>query len=110
MTLRCKEGDLALIVHDERGCESNIGRVVEVRGPVMLNSRLELMCWLIRPTVEEPWCCEIGGRMYPLMVDWSSNMEHPDAWMIPLRLPEEDQDHEESLSEDEGIFVVVLDD
>jgi hypothetical protein len=26
MTLRCKEGDLALVLHDEPGGEPNIGR------------------------------------------------------------------------------------
>ncbi len=40
MTLRCTDGALALVVYDEPGCESNIGRVVEVRGPVQTNPGL----------------------------------------------------------------------
>jgi hypothetical protein len=32
MKLRCKHGDLAVIVGEYPGCEANIGRIVQVRG------------------------------------------------------------------------------
>jgi len=50
MTLRCKHGDLAVIVGEYPGCEANIGRIVQVRGPAHLSEQSgELLCWVIRP-------------------------------------------------------------
>ena len=49
MQLRCEDGDLAIVVGDFRGCEENIGRIVEVRGPVRINCRCALPCWLVNP-------------------------------------------------------------
>lgn len=39
MTLRCKHGDLAVIVGEYPGCEANIGRIVQVRGPSHLSEQ-----------------------------------------------------------------------
>ena len=36
MNLRCKDGDLAVVVGDFPGCEGNIGRIVQVKGPVRI--------------------------------------------------------------------------
>ncbi len=33
MGLKCKDGDMAVIVGDVPGCEGNVGRIVQVRGP-----------------------------------------------------------------------------
>jgi len=33
MKLRCKSGDLALVIHDEEICHQNIGKLVRVAGP-----------------------------------------------------------------------------
>ena len=49
MNYRCKDGDLAIVIQDEPICAGNVGKVVQVRGPIMLNSRLKLICWLIKP-------------------------------------------------------------
>ena len=85
MTLRCKEGDLALVIHDEPGCRSNIGRTVEVRGPVEINPRLGLHCWLIRPAgSNRSWRVENSGWILTQTVSWGSQIEHPDAWLLPI--------------------------
>jgi hypothetical protein len=48
MTLRCKDGDLAVIVGELPGCEANIGRIVQVRGPAQWSEQCgNLMCWVI---------------------------------------------------------------
>lgn len=91
MTLRCKEGDLALIVYDEPECAANIGKLVEVRGPLMFNSDYQKHCWLIRPVQEGTWRVERLGKVYDETVDWHHLVEHPDAWMMPIR-PSQDFD------------------
>ena len=86
MSPRCKAGDLALVVYDEPGCESNIGRVVEVRGPVQTNPKLGLPCWLIRPAGSSRYWRVVRGsapaRTEP--VSWKRRIEHPDAWLLPI--------------------------
>lgn len=88
MQLRCKEGDLALILHEEPGCESNIGRIVQVRGPMVIDSRA-LPCWLIKPVERQLWKVNDNGSISSEVVFWKSLIEHPDGWMVPLRPPEE---------------------
>ena len=39
MALRCKHGDLAVIVGEYPGCEANIGRIVRVSGPAHLSEQ-----------------------------------------------------------------------
>ena len=100
MQLRCKAGDLALIVHDEPGCESNIGRIVQVRGPMIVDSRA-LPCWLIKPVVRKLWKVNDNGSISSEIVYWKSYIEHPDCWMVPLRPPESDEQAGELQSEPE---------
>jgi hypothetical protein len=38
--LRCKEGDLAVVICDEPGCKINVGRMVTVSGPVKVHERV----------------------------------------------------------------------
>jgi hypothetical protein len=86
MSLRCKAGDLALVVYDEPGCRSNIGRAVEVRGPVEINPRIGLQCWLIRPAgSNRRWrVSDDSGWIQTETVSWKSRVEHPDAWLLPI--------------------------
>ena len=92
MNFRCKSGDLALVLYDEPCCSENIGKVVEVRGPVQRNSRLKLMCWLIKPINRQLWhCVRRSGEHYTAYVTWTRQLEHPDAWLLPLR-PEAGED------------------
>ena len=86
MTMRCKAGGIALVIYDEPQCVTNIGRIVEVRGPVSINSELELPCWLIKPVHRQLWkIVESTGRICTEIVTWESRVEHPDAWLLPLR-------------------------
>ncbi len=52
--LRCKEGDLAVVTHEEPGCEVNIGRMVTVCGPVKIHERFG-PTWLIQPVHPAMW-------------------------------------------------------
>ncbi len=86
MELKCKDGELALVVYDELGCEQNIGKVVRVSGPVEINSQLNLSYWLIQPLHQNPWkVITLKGELITQRVTWQSRIEHPDAWLIPLR-------------------------
>lgn len=52
----------------------------------MLNSRLKLMCWLIKPVNRQLWhCVRSRGDHYTSYVTWKKQMEHPDSWLLPLR-------------------------
>jgi len=109
MTLRCKAGDLALVVYDEPGCESNIGRAVEVRGPVSTNPRLDLPCWLIRPAGNSRHWRVIRGSApaRTQTVSWKSRIEHPDAWLLPIP-PLAESESEENVVREEREAELVL--
>jgi len=85
MQLRCKPGDLALVIHDEEICRQNIGKLVRVAGPLGYNRRLKKMCWLIEPVKAEPWQCitRKDGHQQRI-VTFANNMEHPDDWLLPI--------------------------
>ena len=86
MTLRCKEGDLALILYDEPGCESNIGRLVTGSGPARFNSQLKLRCWKILP-VRAGWLWYVPFFGGPPRIEFTTRdswIEIPDAWLWPI--------------------------
>lgn len=83
--LRCRPGDLALVVREEPGCERNIGRLIEVDGPLHHNQDLGLPCWLLRPVTSQPWCYTWDGQVFVKPIDWQDRIEIPDAWLIPVR-------------------------
>lgn len=86
MNTRCKPGDLAIILRDYGGCDSNVGRIVKVHGPVG-------MCdfwgpkWLIEATSPEPWYFTEWPAVLvtPGPMTLSDRIEHPDCWMQPIR-------------------------
>lgn len=83
--IRCKPGDLALVIHDIPECVKNVGRLVRVRGPLKLNRMYQLQCWLIEPVSGTDWYVD-----YYWEVRWCKdaahlNLEHPDEWLMPLR-------------------------
>lgn len=84
MRLRCTDGTLALVIHDTRRCVRNIGRVVQVRGPVQVNRCLRLPCWLVKPVTRAPYAVEYGRKLVAAPVYWKNRAEHPDAWLLPL--------------------------
>lgn len=94
MKLRCKEGDLAAVIYDTPPCAANIGRIVEVRGPVKHNFHLGLSCWLVKPVSSSPYIEESFhfNRVQAKVVDWQDKLEHPDAWLVPLPKLEDEGD------------------
>lgn len=84
MKLRCKAGDLAMIIRDEDGCEANIGKLVRVSGPVEMNDRAQ-QTWLIEPVKREClWSVSVRERTYQRKVMFASEIEHPDDWLLPI--------------------------
>lgn len=89
--LRCKEGDLAVVIREEPGCEINVGRTVTVSGPVKVHDQSG-PTWLIQPTHAGEWAVfrrAAGSVVFehpPLCM-----VEHPDRWLMPLRPPESDE-------------------
>ncbi len=86
MNLQCKPGDLAIITREDPGCEANIGRVVRVRGPIKIYGDVGAT-WLIASTTPEPWIYRVTDSN-ELHTDSTmpDDIEHPDAWMVPLRV------------------------
>ena len=85
MKLRCKSGDLALVIHDEKICHQNIGKLVRVAGPLGYNHRLKKMCWLIEPVKADLWQCVTPKvEHYQQVVHFTNNLEHPDDWLLPI--------------------------
>ena len=92
--LRCKDGDIAIIIKDEPLCEKNIGIIVQVRGPAQKNDECGLICWLIQPfnkkkllKVSYP-----SGEIKLERATWKSGIEHPDIWLLPIKPSGEDLD------------------
>lgn len=86
--LRCRENDLALVIQDTANCVSNLGRVVIVHGPVIRSfNSFGMLTWLIKPLHSVPWAVENHrhGIKMEMLVDWVDKIEHPDAWLVPLR-------------------------
>lgn len=94
MTLRCKHGDLAVIVGEYPGCEANIGRIVQVRGPAHLSEQCgELLCWVIRPITRKKMInLYIPDVLISERVTWKSDIKLPDCWLLPIRPPEDEKD------------------
>jgi hypothetical protein len=86
LNLRCREGDLALIIREEPGCEVNVGRVVRVGWPYRFD-RVRGPSWLIEPVVTGPWSYVSPGGGYVITrpITFADRIEHPDAWLLPLR-------------------------
>ena len=90
MNLRCKDGDMAVIVGDVRGCEGNIGRVVQVRGPT--SQIVGYICWHIKPLDHRKILVrEFNGDIVNEKVFWKSKIHHPDCFLLPIRPPEDDK-------------------
>ena len=94
MTLRCKHGDLAVIVGEYPGCESNIGRIVQVRGPAVVTEQSDgLLSWIIKPVSRAKMInLYIPDILVSEHVTWQKEIRHPDCWLIPIRPPEDDVD------------------
>jgi hypothetical protein len=84
MNLRCKPGDIAMITWDHEGCYDNIGRLVEVGGPIRIEGGVPK--WWIKPVTPEMYkCIDVDGSVCTESVGWKSKVVHPDSWMQPIR-------------------------
>jgi hypothetical protein len=93
MVLRCKDGDLAIIVGELPGCEANIGRIVQVRGPAEPDEQFGgLMVWVIRPISSKKMInLYTPNVLISERVTWKSNIKLADCWLIPIRPPQQDK-------------------
>ena len=89
MVLRCKDGDLAVIVGELPGCEANIGRIVQVRGPAHISEQCgDLLCWVIKPIDRKKMLIlYIPDILVSDYVTWRMDIKLPDRWLIPIRPP-----------------------
>ena len=88
MKLRCKDGDIAVITWDHPDCLENIGRLVQVRGPLKIED--EVAYWRIHPVTPQLYAFrELDDTLARDRVTWSSRIQHPDRWMIPIEPDEE---------------------
>jgi hypothetical protein len=86
--LRCKDGDIAVITWDHPDCLENIGRLVQVRGPLKIED--EVAYWRIQPVTPLLYAFrELDDTLARDRVTWSSRIQHPDRWMIPIEPDEE---------------------
>lgn len=108
MELRCREGELALIIREEPGCECNIGRTVTVHGPLEFRPGRG-MTWLIEPVANDPWTVRNfrGHVLWTGPVTLEHWVEHPDDWLLPIRPENESgrliQEAETHLVVEEGV-------
>ncbi len=85
MKLRCKPGDLAIVIRDDVGYEANLGRFVRVSGPVETDRR-GMRTWLIEPVDARVWAVGPPGAVPTYMtVRFRDLVEHPDQWLLPVR-------------------------
>jgi hypothetical protein len=96
--LRCKDGDIAVITWDLPDCLENIGRLVQVRGPLKIEDKVAY--WRIQPVTPQLYAFrELDDTLARDRVTWSSRIQHPDRWMIPIG------PYEELKGTDEGVML-----
>jgi hypothetical protein len=81
---RCKDGELALVIHDIPECAENIGRIVLLSGPLTLNREHRKQCWLVEPVVKRLYAFECEGAVRRRVVLFRDLVEHPDDWLMPI--------------------------
>ena len=85
MMLRCKPGDIAIIINDDDGCEGNIGRFVKVCDP-KVHMGVYGYCWTIVPLSSEGlYIIENGKLELTPNIQLNDNILHPDKWLKPIR-------------------------
>lgn len=86
--LRCRPGDLAVIVQDEPECRASIGQIVRVVGKYTPLRRSSMFYWLVEPQSSTPSAVLVVGSERDdrtLVYDNRPRM-HQDAWLRPLRV------------------------
>jgi len=81
--MKCKHGDLAIIVDDFVGCEGNIGLIVRVIGPAKIVNCMH--CWQVVPMTGQPmWLLDYWDAYEETITDKLKAI-HPDKWLRPIR-------------------------
>lgn len=83
MRTRCKVGDLAVIIEEEPGLETNIGRVAWVHEGPYLDGEYGPV-FVIKPASNGPLGCLCRDGSVSFSAERSY---HPDAWMFPVWRP-----------------------
>ena len=84
--LRCRDGDIAIIIKDTAICSANVGRLVRVRGPASILFRSQMPGWRIKPLHRRRLSIEdMDGRFTRELVSWDTCIFHEDAWLLPIR-------------------------
>ena len=89
MTDRCRLGDIAIIIHDNPGCEANLGRVVHVCGPRKVSPTRGTV-WRIKPVIGRT-ITYLDDASNTIMRGKAVGIEHDDIWLLPIR-PAADDD------------------
>ena len=85
MKLRCRPGDIAIIINDDIECKGNIGRFVKVYGPKLHMGEYGY-CWKIVPLSPEGlYILEKGKLEITQNIQLEDNILHPDKWLKPIR-------------------------
>ena len=83
--LKCRDGDLSLVIYDTPGSQQNIGKVVQVLGPATMVTRTQMIGWRIKPLYPAPWgVTQLDGSLDVEVVDWNSGVYHEDEWLMPI--------------------------
>ena len=85
MKLRCKPGDIAIIIDDVKGCEGNLGRFVKVFEPRIHMGNYGY-CWTIVPLSPEGlFIFDKGEIEIQSNIQIKDKILHPDKWLKPIR-------------------------
>ena len=83
--MRCKHGDLAVIVHDFASCGGNVGTTVHVIGPPIKHSDSPHLCWQVRPVNRTKlWLSGNGKAAAYELITEENQAFHPDPWLEPV--------------------------
>lgn len=107
MKLRCKHGDLAIIIGDFPGCEENLGVIVKVVGPPELHKGTQMICWDIYPVKRRKLWLLDGTTLFKTAISKNNRAFHPDCWLLPIK----GSDHSSALGSkiEKGLPAAVLD-
>ena len=106
--LRCKDGDLAVVINDTIDCRQNLGHIVQIRGPARMLKQSGMLGWLIKPLHKKVWgVTEFNGRSVKELVFWSSGVFHEDAWLMPIRPQSPDEVWQEAHQEIDRILINI---
>ena len=81
--MKCKHGDLAIIVDDFDGCTGNIGLLVRVIGPAEVI--MEMACWQVIPLSGQGMWLIDEGKARKSLITPRIQAIHPDKWLRPIK-------------------------